>query len=268
MIRVAVGCAPNHDDIESQAVFEWSLRKHSSEPVEITWMMLSRDPSSLFYSIGNDGWHTQNWATPFTGFRWAVPALCGFEGKAIYSDSDVIWMADVAELYYQEFQPHRILMGKGGGSWRFCVSMWDCAAAKSYLWPIERLQAESTSHMKMTQMVLGQKLVQGFVGDWNCLDGEGHPNLNDGKLKALHYTSMPHQPQLKYALPRLARLHRKHWFDGKVQQHWRPDLGVLFAKLLHEAIDNGYPPEKYMDTPVYGEIRKQKLTTHRGRIAS
>jgi hypothetical protein len=93
MIRLFVGCAANHEDLESQAVLEWSIRKHASEPVEITWMRLSRDPASPW-----SGWATERWATPFSGFRWAIPEVCGFEGRAIYCDSDVIFMADVAEL--------------------------------------------------------------------------------------------------------------------------------------------------------------------------
>ena len=65
-VRVFVGCAPNHEDAESQAVLEHSIRKHASLPVDITWMKLSRDPVSPF-----SGWNTELWPTPFSGFRWA-----------------------------------------------------------------------------------------------------------------------------------------------------------------------------------------------------
>jgi hypothetical protein len=264
MIRVAVGCAPNHDDIESQAVLEWSIRKHASAPVEITWMKLSRDPDNLFYSNGMEGWRTDRWATPFTGFRWAVPALYGFEGRAIYTDSDVIFKDDIAKLWEQEIPPGKIVLAKGGNSWRFCVSCWDCKAAKPHTLPLNDLRSDPGAHSQMTRVV--KPLVQSFRGDWNNLDGEGYPNLDDPKLKALHYTSMPHQPHLAYAIPRLTKEGRRHWFDGKVQSHWRPDLKALFDRMLTEAKANGYPPERYIDTPLYGEIRKQSLRGHHGRV--
>src|SRR5215207_9690112 len=128
MIRVFVGCAANHEDIESQAVLEWSIRKHASEPVSITWMQLSRDPASPW-----SGWNTSQWVTPFSGFRWAIPAVCGYEGKAIYCDSDVIFMADIARLWDQEFESGKAVMAKGGNSWRLCVSLWDCAEMQAHL---------------------------------------------------------------------------------------------------------------------------------------
>jgi len=73
-IKIFVGCAPNYEDAESQAVLEWSIRKHASQPVEITWMMLSNDPETLFTQ-----WETNKWSTPFSGLRWAVPELCDFK---------------------------------------------------------------------------------------------------------------------------------------------------------------------------------------------
>jgi hypothetical protein len=57
LIRIFVGCSANHDDLESQAVLEYTLRKHASQPLKITWMMQSHDPDSWFY-VGKGGWDT------------------------------------------------------------------------------------------------------------------------------------------------------------------------------------------------------------------
>src|SRR5882762_6242859 len=113
--RIFVGCAANNEDLESQVVLEYSLRKHASIPVEITWMQLSRNPASPFYSDPEKGlgWRTKQWATPFSGFRWALSVLCEFEGRAIYMDSDFIVMSDIAALWYQEFSPGKIVIAKG-----------------------------------------------------------------------------------------------------------------------------------------------------------
>jgi hypothetical protein len=263
VIRIFIGCAPNHEDAESQSVLEWSIRKHASEPVEIEWMKLSNDPASFWH-----GWNTESWATPFSGFRWAIPVRCNFEGQAIYMDSDVIVMADIAELWRQEFQPGRVAMAKGGGSWRYCVSKWNCAAMSDCVWPVEHLKSVASAHKSMvTYFSAHPQLTQAFEGDWNCLDGEGHSNLKDGVVKAIHYTDIGTQPQLKYALPRLAAQGRKHWFDGQVRPHPRADLVALFDELLEEATVNGYGVEHYLQEPMFGEIRKAHLTNYKGRAA-
>jgi hypothetical protein len=269
-IRVFVGCAPSHEDIESQAVLEWSLRKHASEPVEIEWMKLSRDPASFWFSDGaGRGWNTSQWATPFSGFRWAVPAFCGFEGRAIYCDSDVIFLADVAGLWRQPMARGTVALAKGGGSWRYCVSLWNCAASREHMRSLDWLRAEPTAHRQMVDYFARRPgLTESFAGDWNCLDGEGHPDLLDGRLKALHYTDMSCQPQLRHALPRLARAGQRHWYNGKVRRHPRPDVEALFDALLAEAEANGYGPRRYAQDEPFGAVAKKSLTAYRGRPAA
>lgn len=272
-IRVFVGAAANYEDLESQAVLENSIRKYASRPVEIEWMQLSRaiepnwkelgvPPRSFWYSDGETGWRTERWATPFSGFRWAIPAFCGFEGRAIYCDSDVIFMADIAELWDQEFQPGKAVMAKGGASWRFCVSLWDCAAVEPHILPIEELRSNPEAHRLMTQRFAGADFVQSFDGDWNCLDGGDYQNLSDERIKAIHYTSISSQPSTRHALPRLAGAGLKHWYDGPVVDHWRQDIVDLFDRELAEAITSGYPLERYTALPPFGEYRKASLRNY------
>lgn len=259
MIRVFVGCAANHEDIESQSVFEWSIRKHTSRPVEITWMKQSHNPGSPWH-----GWNTIEWVTPFSGFRWAIPEVCGFEGKAIYSDSDVIFKADIGELWDQPIRGDNAgILAKGGGSWRLCVSLWDCAKVKTHMMPMSELKSNSNAHRIMSKRINAPKLIRQFAGNWNCLDGEGYENLDNPEIKAIHYTAIANQPQLRYAVPRLEKAGRKHWYDGKIERHWRNDLVELFDNLLTEAKANGYSPEKYAWEPIFGPYHKKSLKTYR-----
>lgn len=73
-IKVFVGCDPNNCDLEQMMVLDYSIHKHTSVPVEIVWMQLSRDPNSYWYSNPEtgEGWNTTKWSTPFSGFRWAI----------------------------------------------------------------------------------------------------------------------------------------------------------------------------------------------------
>lgn len=256
-IRIAVGCAANEDDVESQQVLEHTLRKHSSHSLEITWMKLNRDPENFFYSDGIKGWQTKNWSTPFSAFRWAVPELYGFKGKAIYMDSDCIVQADIAELWNTKFERGKIVMAKGGAeSWRFCVSMWDCKAAKFEMEaPIKAaggLRAAGAHRLMIEHFKKYKGLVQPFKENWNCIDGEEYADLNDPDIKIIHYSSEAHQPHLKHALPRMKKLGRSHWFNGHVKPHWRPEMQELFDGLLSEAEAAGYSSSRYAEGNIFG----------------
>jgi hypothetical protein len=260
MIRVFVGCDPNHCDVESQQVLEYSLRKNTKQKVDITWMMLSKEPSSPWYSDGIKGWQTSEWATTFSGFRWAIPEVCEFKGRAIYMDSDVIIKADIAELWNQKFEPGKAVLAKGGGSWRLDVCMWDCKAAKQIVSPLQLMMSEKMAHQRMSGKVRGGSFVQQFNGNWNCLDGEAYKSLDDPEIKAIHYTNIGTQPQLRHSLPRLKANNQQHWYNGKVERHWRNDLIVLFDKLFEEANQSGYTSAKYLQHPKFGKVTKKDLT--------
>lgn len=255
-IRIFVGVAANNEDLESQSVLEWSIRKHTTREIYITWCQLSRDPASSWYSDGPRGWQTQHWTTPFSCFRWSIPELCGWEGEAIYTDSDVIFLADIGGLWSQRFEPGKVVIAKGGRhGQRFCVSKWDCAAAKVLLPGIDKLRDDPHIHRALMQRFAAMpQVVQPFAGgDWNTLDLEpfqlGHPSV-----KALHYTGIPTQPQLRHALPRLKREGGRHWYDGPMRAHPRRELVELFDRLLVEATEAGFGIEKYRREP-FGEYR-------------
>lgn len=261
MIRVFVGCAANGEDIESQIVLEHSIRRHCSRDVEITWMQLSRNPESPFA-----GWRTDNWSTPFSGFRWAVPELCGFVGRAIYMDSDVIVRADLAELWDTPIEIGKIVVAKGGEhGWRFCVSLWDCALAKKYIPRLQYLKSDPDSHRNMINMLRKNSMfVQPFTnGNWNCIDGEDYENIDDPDIKILHYSSEAHQPQLRYAINRLHNQGQRHWFDGKIKSHWRPEIEELFDREFQHAQLNGYQIDAYKPAAMYGEYVKKSEKNYR-----
>lgn len=268
VVRVFVGCAPNGDDAESMAVFDHSLRSRCSLPVEITWMQLSQQANSPFYSAGGVGWNSTIWATPFSGFRWAIPELCRFEGRAIYSDSDVMWRRDAAEMWRTPMHG-RVLLAKGGeDNWRFCVSMWDCAAAKPHLPPLAAVQKDPDAHQKLQAKFRQQRgLVQAFSDvDWNVVDGEDYKDLSDQRIGALHYSSEAHQPHLPLAVPRMRALGRQHWFvagGGTPATHWNTALSGLFDAELEAAKAAGYDPVNYEPALPYGHVRMASRAGYR-----
>jgi len=168
-IKLFVGCAPNGEDAESQMVLEYTARKHSSLPIEITWMKHSNDPMSFWY-----GWESRTWATPFSGFRWGIPAACGYQGQAIYMDSDMIILADLAELWNNPWDDHSIIQMKG--DWRTCVAKWNCERAGKVLPPIDQIKSVPNAHQQLfSGLQANPHLQQSFDRQWNNFDGENDP---------------------------------------------------------------------------------------------
>lgn len=89
MIRVFIG----YDARETVAfnVLSHSLLRNSSRPVSITGLKLSQ----------LDMWRVRDpkQSTDFAFSRFLVPYLCGYEGRAIFMDCDMLCRGDIAELW-------------------------------------------------------------------------------------------------------------------------------------------------------------------------
>lgn len=237
-IRLFVGADCHNCDLESQMVLEYSVRKHASQPVEITWMQQAKSGPWA-------GWHCGSGQTPFTHFRWSIPAVCHYEGKAIYCDSDFVFVADIAELWNQDVPGVFLSKQPKGKLRKTCCLLFDCAKAKGHVPDLQTLKSWPDPMRTMfAYFTAHPELSSGFAGNWNCRDGEDVP-LGDPSVKAIHYTHIPSQLHLKHSLPRLKREGKKHWYTGRVEPHPRPDLQLLFDTYLSEALAAGYTVDQY-----------------------
>jgi hypothetical protein len=244
-IRVFVGCSANGEDAEAQAMLEYTVRHYTTRPVEISWMKLTRDPASPWYSQPekNRGWNTRLWATPFSLFRWAIPEVCGFEGKAIYMDVDQIARADLGQLWEQSHPDGKCMLAKNATT--FCVILFDCVRSKGRIPSLAQLQSGAWLQ-KYTRDIALRPLVAPFEGNWNCLDGENYKNLYDPDIKIIHFTRVETQPHYKFALPRLRSEGVQHWNRQAVfKPHARADVEPLVDKIWKDAQAAGYTVEKY-----------------------
>jgi hypothetical protein len=265
VIRLFVGADGGNCDLESQAVLEYTVRKYASEPVEITWMQQSKKgPWS--------GWAGAASArTPFTNFRWSPPAVCNFEGRAIYVDSDWIFRADIAELWHQPIPGDVVMLLKEAtGKLNTSCMLIDCAKAKPFFPELDVLRSMASPNEHMTHFFRGRKdLLAPFAGAWNCIDGGGFDDLNDPRLKAIHYSRIETQPQLRHAIPRLQAEGLEHWYKGEPQRHWREDLLDLFDAELQNATIAGYGIERYrVGKPVKAERKDFRYKQHKGAKVS
>ena len=265
VVRIFVGCDPNDCDLEQMMVLDHSLHEHASLPLEIHWMRLSTDRGSPWFSdpANAAGWRTERWATPFSGFRWAVPAVCGFTGRAIYMDTDILALGDIAALWRTPIPaPALVLARPEGSSFRFCVSLWDCAAAKAHLPALEVLQRDPQGQARCTRYFEGHPhLVATIDPAYNSIDGDRQPV---DRIRMLHYSDMGTQFSHPRALARLASEGKTHWFDGEVLPHPRADLAALFDRTLEAALASGRRLDDYRNPDPFGPVVKKSGRRHRG----
>jgi hypothetical protein len=236
MIRVFIGAPPRGDDAEQMMVAEYTLRKFVSEPVDITWLIISEDPVSPLY-----GWARAQWATPFSGLRWAVPHLCEFAGRAIYLDCDIIVQDDIAKLWNLELWDCPVA---ARGGWRYCVTLFDCQAVKAHMLPLDALKSADGHSRQMGYFRARPQLTMAFGSIWNYLDDEDRGPLSDAGI--VHYTALPSQPSRKHSLRRLIDGGLKHWYRKPTTKHPRAEIVELYENALAEAISEGYAPEQYL----------------------
>jgi hypothetical protein len=260
-IRVFIGTSCG-EDAEAQAVCEYTLRRHASRPLDITWLMLSHEPGAFGH-----GWNTHRWGTPFSGLRYGVPALCDYRGKAIYLDTDIIVRADIAELWDQEIPSGAMALVKGEGlSLRSCVMLIDCEAARRPLPSLAVMKRTSRQNVKLTDMLRARPgLTAPFEGMWNCVDLKDSEGIDDPRVKLIHYSSQWEQPHLRHAAARLARQGRRHWFDGPTMTHRHAELQALFDELLIEAAAAGFSPERYEPAEPFG---RYAIRSYANRLAA
>jgi len=256
-IRLFVGVGANNEDLEAQAVLEYTARKHCSLPLDITWMRQAADgPWS--------GWACKTGRTPFTHFRWSIPSVCNYEGRAIYTDADFFFVADLAELWAQPI-PHVALVRNATGKLSTSCILFDCARAKGHIPGLDKLRGMDDAHGRMLNYFRAHPdLLAPTDGNWDCPDLKGW-SLDDPRLKAVHFTRIETQLHLKYAVPRLAAEGRRHWYEGEVFAHPNAELVACYDRLYAESQAEGYGIERYRVTPFDQAARKDfKYKQHVG----
>ena len=145
MIKIFIGTGTDEDRWIEQILL-YTLFKNTKEKLDITFLRPSKFKD----------WRRNGWGTPFTCFRYAIPELCNFKGKAIYMDTDQMNFKDIAGLYETDLEGCAFGMvwdglHDNGTVWKhtdkakgwFCdsVMLIDCEKAKEHILPIDRIKA-------------------------------------------------------------------------------------------------------------------------------
>lgn len=184
-IRIYVGSDQRQGVAER--TLEYSIRKHASVPVEVTFMRSGEGAFADWEKGRKEGqpeWKRGKWPTNFSNFRLCIPELAGYEGHAIYLDSDMLVVGDVAELFTYRKCAYTTCNRK-----RSEVAVIDCAALKGHIPPIKELSRRKEGLMWWRNKLWEEGLMsEGVPAEWNVLD-----KVIPG-MRLLHFTDMRTQP--------------------------------------------------------------------------
>jgi hypothetical protein len=182
-------------------VLEHSIKKHTEHPVQVTAMLdlpirAPKDPR-------------QGQRTGFSFSRFCIPKMCGYLGRAIYMDADMLVLKDIANLWAHPISPkakiviqadltegHQKSSRKVGGPIQrvrqTAVMLLDCQKLD---WEIEAIidlldQNKMTYEQLMYEMALlkEEEIQETLPFEWNSLE---HCDPNTCNI---HYTDMSTQP--------------------------------------------------------------------------
>ena len=188
--RILMGIRPGHEDkglppvriylgserhqFRAERAFLWSVEKHR-DPGRVYEIYLMRDLR---------GFSRGFWLTGFTNYRFAIPAFCRFEGRAIYNDADQIYLTDPAELFDLEMAEAGFLSINDRDT---SVMLIDCAKMKD-VWTETAVRKKSRK--KLEADARAQSLWGDLDNHWNARDKEYVP----GAAKLVHFTTLHTQP--------------------------------------------------------------------------
>ncbi len=171
-VRIFLGT--ERGQFRAERVFLWSVLKHR-DPGRRYEIHLLRELA---------GFQRGYWLTGFTNYRFVVPELCEFQGRAIYNDTDQIYLTDPARLFDLE-------MGTAGflsiNDHDTSVMLLDCARMAP-CWSSEAVRRERRKRLEATARNAG--LWGHLDAGWNARDSEYDP----GRSRLVHFTTLHTQP--------------------------------------------------------------------------
>ncbi|HXF94305.1 MAG TPA: glycosyltransferase [Nitrospiraceae bacterium] len=186
-IRIFVGT--DRTQTLAARVLEFSIRVTTRLPVDI------RALCDVEIPVPKDSVNR-----PRTGFsfaRFLIPALCGYEGRAIYLDADMLVFSDIAELWRWPMGGAHVLCSDSVEDpvrrRQYSVLVMDCGKLP---WRVEDIvrgldegRYDYRELMENLCIVPREAVSASLPVEWNSLE-----RFEPGRTRLLHYTDMPTQP--------------------------------------------------------------------------
>lgn len=227
-IRVYVGAVHTHRLMFE--VLRWSIRRHTRRTVDVFNIGELLGPTPPLPSKPEN-----RPVTPFSFHRFAVPMLAGWQGRAIYLDSDQLVLRDIAELHDLPMRfgvrlLRRAEHGRDGRTSIHASSVMLLRCDRLRAWSPQRIadDLDSGRYSYPALMKLKPVWLKGsFSAQWNALD-----HFEPQRTGLLHYTRRSAQPWL-------ARNHpfETPWFEALYSGL---DAGEVSAEAVEFAVANQY----------------------------
>lgn len=236
-----------------------SIRRHASRAVEVRAIDNGdappvADPRCMPY-------------TEFSFARFAIPALCGHQGRAIYLDSDMLVFADIAELWDTPMDGASVAIEQGSRSnpeqmaharnRHGAVLLLDCARLD---WNVASIVAGLGHAYNYNELMsLDPLLAPGDMRElipvgWNDLD-----RFVPQRTRNLHFTEIRTQPWVSVEHP-----HGGLWVDALRDMLAN---GRMDAAAVHEEVQRGHVrPSLLIELGLtetdYGQVDAALLAAH------
>lgn len=230
--RIKVFIGSGEASLLERKVAIYSLRKHTKRDLDIyvfngTHNAIELNDGEPFVAPLSLQLKYKN-VTEFSLYRYLIPQICGYQGKAIYIDSDTICLTDISELFDTPLNGCDFLAkedaydSRGERLWGLSVMLIDCERCRfdletfykeiaQELYTYKDLACMSPAFLAYHPYKIGN-----LDRNWNVFDRV------DKDTKLIHYTNLYTQP----------------W---KYPNH---PYGELWFTYFREAIDSGYITQK------------------------
>jgi hypothetical protein len=185
-IRVFVGASPA--EVLPLKVLEHTIRERTTRAVNVAFM------SDLPCPMPKD--EANQPGTNFSFYRFMIPQLAGYEGKALYVDSDMMVFRNIEELWETPFdgaQVLTVLTPQGTQTLNHSVLLIDCRAAawniRDIIDGLDEHRYTYDSLMRELCIVPRSRVHARIPYYWNSLD-----HYEPGKTALLHFTALQSQP--------------------------------------------------------------------------
>lgn len=224
---IRVFCGGDRSQQLPYRVLAHSMRRQTSRPLQIQAI------DNAIAPLPDDPRHAPY--TEFSFARFAIPALCGHAGRAIYMDSDMLLFADIGELWDTPMHGAKIAIEIGSRNQadrgkHAAVMLLDCAALP---WDVGQIVAglgrdyDYNALMAIDPLLETGQMRELIASGWNDLD-----HYRAGHTRNLHYTEIRTQPWVYAAHP-----HGQLWIDELTRML---EAGALHADDVLEEIRLGH----------------------------
>ena len=183
--RVFVGC-DERSGVAERAL-ESSILRNATIEVQFVWMRHS-DPPFDWSAVPRLPWEPGGWATQYSNFRYALPEICDFQGRAIFLDSDMVVLGDIRELWdAPQTRPWRSISLD-----RTHVSVIECEPFKDAAWwpRLRDMKASRRPGMEYLELLRDNGFFDFSIDPaWDSRD-----SYDPKSTKLIHFTNMMVQP--------------------------------------------------------------------------